>query len=171
MIYRIVEAIKETALKHKAVNTFKYQNKINLQPNNKYYEVIVEQDPLFNYPRGTVSVNMTVLGFPESELETQDVCFQIGLSIINKLDSYNQSLFKVADYSILGLVKTTDDLAAGMRFTITLNVVLPIDLCSEPSYFLTDEEYNAKIEAMKDNELDLGTQTVSDELDLRPLYA
>ena len=43
MIYSIVEAIKETALKHKGVMTFKYQDKLltNAQPNNQYYEVIL----------------------------------------------------------------------------------------------------------------------------------
>lgn len=172
MIYTIIKAFEEAALRHKAVNTFKYQDQINLQPNNKYYEVVVESDPYFNYPNGYLTLNMNVLGFVEnSELETQDIAFQIGLSIINKLESFNRALFNIRNYTILGFTKKTDDLAAGMRFTITAEVPLPIDLCAEPDYFLTDEEYAEKLEGMKNSELDLGTQDISKELDLKPLYA
>ena len=66
MIYQIVEAFKETALRHKGVFTFKYQDKIliNAQPNNKYYEVIIETDPYFGQvgDNHTLTLNMDVLG-------------------------------------------------------------------------------------------------------------
>ena len=88
MIYHIVNAFKETALKHKAILTFKYQDQIliNAQPNNTHYSCIIETDPLFGEVNGnhTLTINMNILGVGD-ELEVQDIASQIGLSIINKV--------------------------------------------------------------------------------------
>lgn len=171
MIYSIVEAIKETALKHKGVMTFKYQDKLltNAQPNNQYYEVIVETDGYFKQVKDihTLSINMSVLGFVDkSELETQDICSQIGLSIINKVCQDNSWLMTLIGYSILLFTKRTDDSASGARFTIELAVPSFIDWCSEQNNWLTDEEYEEKIK--ESNKLNLGEDRIYNGLDLKP---
>ena len=171
MIYSIVEAIKETALKHKGVMTFKYQDKLltNAQPNNQYYEVIVETDGYFKQVKDvhTLSINMSVLGFVDkSELETQDICSQIGLSIINKVCQDNSWLMTLMGYSILLFTKRTDDSASGARFTIELAVPSFIDWCSEQNNWLTDEEYEEKIK--ESDKLNLGEDRIFNGLDLKP---
>lgn len=171
MIYSIVEAIKETALRHKGVMTFKYQDKLltNAQPNNQYYEVIVETDGYFKQVKDihTLSINMSVLGFVDkSELETQDICSQIGLSIINKVCQDNSWLMTLLGYSILLFTKRTDDSASGARFTIELAVPSFIDWCSEQNNWLTDEEYEEKIK--ESDKLNLGEDRVYNGLDLKP---
>lgn len=171
MIYSIVEAIKETALKHKGVMTFKYQDKLltNAQPNNQYYEVIVETDGYFKQVKDihTLSINMSVLGFVDkSELETQDICSQIGLSIINKVCQDNSWLMTLIGYSILLFTKRTDDNASGARFTIELAVPSFIDWCSEQNNWLTDEEYEEKIK--ESDKLNLGEDRIYNGLDLKP---
>ena len=171
MIYSIVEAIKETALRHKGVMTFKYQDKLltNAQPNNQYYEVIVETDGYFKQVKDihTLSINMSVLGFVDkSELETQDICSQIGLSIINKVCQDNSWLMTLIGYSILLFTKRTDDSASGARFTIELAVPSFIDWCSEQDNWLTDEEYEEKIK--ESDKLNLGEDRVYSGLDLKP---
>ena len=171
MIYSIVEAIKETALKHKGVMTFKYQDKLltNAQPNNQYYEVIVETDGYFKQVKDvhTLSINMSVLGFVDkSELETQDICSQIGLSIINKVCQDNSWLITLIEYSILLFTKRTDDSASGARFTIELAVPSFIDWCSEQNNWLTDEEYEEKIK--ESDKLNLGEDRIYSGLDLKP---
>lgn len=174
MIYTIVEAIKKAALMHKAVLTFKYQDRIliNAQPNNSYYQVIVETDGYFqNYGEvHTLSLNIDILGFvkDDNELEVQDIAGQIGLSIINKAVNDNRWLMSLKDYNILLFTKTTDDSAAGARITVNLVVPSFIDYCTEDDNFLSEEEYNDKLENMKEWELNLGSSIPDVPLDLKP---
>ena len=172
MIYQIVEAFKETALRHKGVFTFKYQDKIliNAQPNNKYYEVIIETDPYFGQvgDNHTLTLNMDVLGFVDiDEVTTQDIACQIGLSIINKVVADNRMIMSLNSYSILCFTKNTDDVSAGARFTIELTVPSFIDFCTESDNFLGDAEYKEKLE--NDSELNLGEPAEDKGLDLKPL--
>ena len=172
MIYQIVEAFKETALRHKGVFTLKYQDKIliNAQPNNKYYEVIIETDPYFGQvgDNHTLTLNMDVLGFVDiDEVTTQDIACQIGLSIINKVVADNRMIMSLNNYSILCFTKNTDDVSAGARFTIELTVPSFIDFCTEPDNFLTDEEYEEKLDNKE--ELYLGEPKEDKGLDLKPL--
>lgn len=172
MIYQIVEAFKETALRHKGVFTFKYQDKIliNAQPNNKYYEVIIETDPYFRQvgDNHTLTLNMDVLGFVDiDEVTTQDIACQIGLSIINKVVADNRMIMSLNNYSILCFTKNTDDVSAGARFTIELTVPSFIDFCTEPDNFLTDGEYEEKLDNKE--ELYLGEPKEDKGLDLKPL--
>lgn len=170
MIYHIVNAFKETALKHKAILTFKYQDQIliNAQPNNKHYSCIIETDPLFGEVNGnhTLTLNMDILGVGD-ELEVQDIASQIGLSIINKVVNDNRNIMSLRTYSILLFTKKSDDSCAGARFTIQLIVPSFMDLCIEDEYWLTDEEYEEKI-AIPDG-LDLGEPKEYKGLDLHPL--
>lgn len=171
MIYSIIEAFKEAALRNKYVFTFKYQDKIliNAQPNNKYYEVVIETDPYFrqNGENLILTLNMNVLGFVDvDELNTQDIASQIGLSIINKVVTDNRMIMSLNSYNILLFTKTTDDVAAGARFTIELTVPSFIDYCIEEENFLSDEDYEIKI--TKPESLDLGEPKEIKPLDLRP---
>lgn len=175
MIYRIVEAFKEGSLRHKAVWTFKYQDRIliNAQPNNKYYQVILETDGYFDQKNDqalSLTINLDILGFVEvDEQTTQDICSQIGLSILNRVVNENRDIMSLEGYSILLFTKSTDDSAAGARFTIRLAVPQFIDYCIDEDYFLEDEEYEEKLLSLQDSDLDLGDREVSDQLDLHPL--
>lgn len=174
MINQIVEAFKKTALMHKAVNRFCYQQRIdiNQQPNNPNYQVILEQDYLMRFSRenGQIVLNIDVLGFVDNtEQETQDICTQIALSIITRTIEQNRNIMSLISYDILGFVKQTDDVSSGVRVTLTLAIPLFIDYCIEDDYFLTEEEYEEKLESMKDKELNLGDANTNTELDLKPL--
>lgn len=174
MINQIVEAFKKTALMHKAVNRFCYQQRIdiNQQPNNPNYQVILEQDYLmrFNRENGQIVLNIDVLGFVDNtEQETQDICTQIALSIITRTIEQNRNIMSLISYDILGFVKQTDDVSSGVRVTLTLAIPLFIDYCIEDDYFLTEEEYEQKLESMKDKELNLGDANTNTDLDLKPL--
>ena len=174
MINQIVEAFKQVALQNKAVWTFKYQDSIliNAQPNNKNYSVIIETDPLmsFNSNTGTITLNMDVLSFVNStECEIQDIAAQIGLSILHKVVDANRRIMSLSNYSILFFTKKTNDVSAGCRFTIQLSIPEFIDYCTLEDSYLTEEEYEQKLESMKDKELNLGDANTNTELDLKPL--
>lgn len=174
MINQIVEAFKKTALMHKAVNRFCYQQRIdiNQQPNNPNYQVILEPDYFmgFSKEQGKLVLNISVLGFVNNtEQETQDICTQIALSIITRTIQQNRNIMSLISYDILGFVKQTDDISSGVRVTLTLAIPLFIDYCIEDDYFLTDEEYEEKLESMKDSELNLGEAKDNDDLDLKPI--
>lgn len=174
MINQIVEAFKQVALQNKAVWTFKYQDSIliNAQPNNKNYSVIIETDPLmsFNSNTGTITLNMDVLSFVDStECEIQDIAAQIGLSILHKVVDANRRIMSLSNYSILFFTKKTNDVSAGCRFTIQLSIPEFIDYCTLEDSYLTEEEYEQKLESMKDKELNLGDANTNTELDLKPL--
>lgn len=174
MINQIVEAFKQVALQNKAVWTFKYQDSIliNAQPNNKNYSVIIETDPLmsFNSNTGTITLNMDVLSFVNStECEIQDIAAQIGLSILHKVVDANRRIMSLSNYSILFFTKRSNDVSAGCRFTIQLSIPEFIDYCTLEDSYLTEEEYEQKLESMKDKELNLGDANTNTELDLKPL--
>ena len=174
MINQIIEAFKQVALQNKAVWTFKYQDSIliNAQPNNKNYSVIIESDPImdFNNDVGTITLNMDVLSFVNvTEVETQDISAQIGLSIIHKVVDNNRSIMSLKNYSILFFTKKSDDVSAGCRFTIQLAIPEFINYCTLEDSYLTEEEYEEKLESMKDKELNLGNANTNTELDLKPL--
>lgn len=174
MIYSIVEAFKQTALKNKAVNTFKYQDNIliNAQPNNYNYQVIIETDPLMNFSSntGTITLNMDVMSFVDStECEVQDIAAQIGLSIIHKTMQENREIMSLSNYSILFFTKKTDNICAGCRFTIVLAIPEFIDYCTLEDSYLSDEEYEDKLDNMNSPELNLGEAKDNNELDLKPL--
>lgn len=174
MINQIIEAFKQVALQNKAVWTFKYQDSIliNAQPNNKNYSVIIESDPImdFNNNVGTITLNMDVLSFVDvTEVETQDIAAQIGLSIIHKVVDNNRSIMSLKNYSILFFTKKSDDVSAGCRFTIRLAIPEFINYCTLEDSYLTEEEYEEKLESMKDKELNLGNANTNTELDLKPL--
>lgn len=174
MINQIVEAFKETALMHKAVKRFCYQQRIdiNQQPNNPNYQVILEPDYLmrFNRENGQIVLNMDVLGFVDNtEQETQDICTQIALSIITRTIEQNRNIMSLISYDILGFVKQTDDISSGVRVTLTIAIPLFIDYCTLEDSYLTEEEYEEKLESMKDKELNLGDANTNTDLDLKPL--
>ena len=174
MINQIIEAFKQVALQNKAVWTFKYQDSIliNAQPNNKNYSVIIESDPIMDFTNnvGTITLNMDVLSFVYvTEVETQDISAQIGLSIIHKVVDNNRSIMSLKNYSILFFTKKSDDVSAGCRFTIQLAIPEFINYCTLEDSYLTEEEYEEKLESMKDKELNLGNANTNTELDLKPL--
>ncbi len=174
MINQIIEAFKQVALQNKAVWTFKYQDSIliNAQPNNKNYSVIIESDPIMDFTNnvGTITLNMDVLSFVDvAEVETQDISAQIGLSIIHKVVDNNRSIMSLKKYSILFFTKKSDDVSAGCRFTIQLAIPEFINYCTLEDSYLTEEEYEEKLESMKDKELNLGNANTNTELDLKPL--
>lgn len=174
MIYSIVEAFKDVALRNKAVWTFKYQDSIliNAQPNDKSYSVIIETDPLmsFNSSNGTITLNMDIMSFVDStECEVQDIAAQIGLSIIHKVVDTNRSIMSLSNYSILFFTKKSDNVCAGCRFTIQLTIPEFINYCTLEDSYLTEEEYTEKLTSMKDTELDLGEPKEDKGLDLKPL--
>lgn len=178
MLKQLIEYIGNTALKHVAVKSFKYQKRvmINQQNNNGYVQFIIETDPFFQLIKTsniyTLTLNIDVLAFPNSNysvLDCQNDCFTIGNEILWYIsrDNLFMGQLSVYDYSFLAIEEFTDDLAAGQRITLQLVVPDPINLCAYMDNFNED---NMQIE--EDDSINLGNQNIqskNNELILKPL--
>lgn len=152
MIKELTEYIINVFYKHNIVNTIKYQSEelINAQPTNKYYEVVIDDEPILKNTSTegimTIEYNITILGNDEL-LTAQDNALHIGLDVINYIDnSYEIYPIRVQDYSFVGLSDYTDDKANGVRLTIDIVIPNPINLCeynfNDDKLFNQDEKYH-----------------------------
>lgn len=175
MIKDIVKIIKETALRHKGVRTFKYtgDDLHNQQNNNEYYQVYLDDISHHQLNITTnifkVELNLYVLGFPvnipEDILEKQNDAYTIAADIIAYLDTNEafRGILSVYDYSILTLSHYTDDNAAGVKLSLVLAMPSPVNLCELEDNF-NDEPYQPE----PDNEIDIDTNDTGD-IDIKPI--
>ena len=149
MLEQIINYIGSVALKHKAVNTFKYQKRslINQQNNNAYIEVVIEDNSylqqIITHNIFTMTTNINILGFPKDDteiLEVQSVAMQIAVEIMAYIEQDQTFLgqLSIHDYDILLVSHFTDDDAAGVRLSLELVLPNPINLCTYMDNF--DEE-------------------------------
>lgn len=154
MLTDIVETIKNVALRHKAVRTFRYQGDDwnNAQNNHKYYQVYMDDISYHQLNITTnifrVEFNLYVLGFPDTEtsgatvLEVQNNAYTIAADIIAYIDNAEEykGILSVHDYSIVTLSHYTDDKSAGVKLSLVLAMPNPVDLCDLENNF-NDEPY------------------------------
>lgn len=149
MLEQIINYIGSVALKHKAVNTFKYQTRslINQQNNNAYMEVVIEDNSylqqIITHNIFTMTTNINILGFPKNDkeiLDVQSVAMQIAVEIMAYIEQDPTFLgqLSIHDYDILLVSHFTDDDAAGVRLSLELVLPNPINLCTYMDNF--DEE-------------------------------
>ena len=152
MYKQLVEYIQNVALKHKAVHTTKYQKRsyVNQQNNDRYIQVIVEENPYFQsiitQNIFTATFNIDIIGQPKDDTETlevQNLCFQVATEILAYIDQDQTFLGRLSihDYDYLFISKWTDDVSCGVRMSLELVIPSPLNLCS----FMDNFDENVEI--------------------------
>ena len=153
MLKDIVNIIKDVALRHKGVRSFRYQANIYNNAQNGYQPFQVYLDDIshhnLNITTGIFKVEfqLYVLTQPEKDeeavLEAQDEAYTIGVNILGYLDNMEayEGIMSVYDYSIMTLSHYTDDDSAGILLSVVLQVPSPLNLCTLEDNF-NDEPYS-----------------------------
>lgn len=177
MLKDVINVLKDVSLRHKAVNTFKYQSSIltNAQGNNKSFQVIVDDTNLsqllvtYSPLVFTVTLDVYIIGFVETSnsiLDVQDNAYDIAIQLVSKIQNIDEykGIIDIHDFSILTLSHWTDDNSAGVKLTIEMRV--PIGVCDIDDYF--DDE--PKDISETDMEIDLnGNTTYDNAITLNPI--
>ena len=174
MLKDIVEIIRDTALRHKSVRTFRYQGDdfFNAQNNHQPYQVYMDDVSLHQLNITTnifkAEFQIYVLGFVDDEndvLTVQNNAYTIAADIAAFIDTNDafRGYLSLYDYSILTLSHFTDDSAAGVKLSLVLAMPSPVDLC------ILDENFNDEpyVEP-EDNKIDIDKDDVGD-IDLKPI--
>lgn len=166
MLEQIINYIQDVSKKHILVNSTKYQSRINInqQANNRYFQVVVEDDIFIEQTLQTnvmkMTLNLNVLGFPtkgKDVLKIQSEALQVGVEIIRYIDKdvTFQNRINIVDYSFMSLSEFTDDRCCGQRITIEMNIPNPLNLCDYERHFVDKEEVD--------------TENVDREITLKPI--
>lgn len=175
MLKDVVNIIKDVALRHKGVCTFRYQGDDlnNAQNNHKMYQVYLDD---ISHHQLNITTNifkaefqLYILGFVDDEnpiLDVQNNAYTIACDILAYIDSYDEykGIVSVYDYSILTLSHYTDDSASGVKLSIVLEMPNPVNLCELDDNF-NDEPY----EEEPDHEIDINDNEVG-EITINPIH-
>lgn len=156
MLTEIIEMLKNIALRHKGVKTFRYQDKLlnNAQNNYKPYQIYVDtaQYHALNITTNIfrAEVEMYVLAQPNEEktiLQVQDEAYTIACDILAFIDTQEayKGVVSLYDYDILTLDHYTDDNSAGVKVSIVMAIPSPVNLCDLENNF-NDEPYEEEPE-------------------------
>lgn len=175
MLKDIVSIIRDTALRHRGVHTFRYQGDDlhNQQNNHEYYQVYLD-DVSYHQLNITTNIfrveyNLYILGFPldipEDILEKQNNAYTIAADIVAYLDTNEafRGVLSVYDYSMITLSHYTSDNAAGVKLSLVLAMPSPVSLCELDENF-NDEPY----EPEKESEIDIDVNETGD-IDIKPI--
>lgn len=176
MLKDVVDIIKNAALRHKAVRTFRYQGDDlnNAQNNHQCYQVYLDD---VSHHQLNITTNifkaefqLYVLGFPEDNtpdtiLEVQNNAYTIAADIVAFIDTNEafRGYLSVYDYSILVLSHYSDDNASGVKLSLVLSMPSPVNMCELDDNF-NDEPYQEP----EDNEIDINKEDVGD-ITLKPI--
>lgn len=174
MLKDVVNIIKDIALRHKGVRTFRYQGDDlnNAQNNHKMYQVYVDDISLHQLNITTnifkAEFQIYVLGFVDDKndvLTVQNNAYTIACDILAYIDIKDEfkGVLSVYDYSILTLSHYTDDNAAGVKLSLVLDMPNPVNLCTLDENF-NDEPY----EEEKDKDIDININEIGD-IDLKTI--
>ena len=176
MYYKqIIDSLVGVLSRFKGVNYVKYtgDDLINQQHNEKTLQCWIDNVSLSQYNLTTninkIEVEVYILGFPEqtpeSILDIQDKCYNAAVNFLAYIDNMPQfqNLISLYDWSILTLDRYTAQSNAGVKVSVVLNAVSPINLCELEDWF-NEEPYTPE----KDNEIDLNIKEVG-EIELRPI--
>ena len=177
MLKDVVEIIKNVALRHKGVRTFKYQGKIynNAQNNYGTYQVYMDDISMheLNITNGIFksSFEIYILAQPNGEsgntvLDVQNNAYTVACDIMGFIETqpaYN-GVLDIYDYSILTLSHYTDDDSAGVKLSLSLKMPSPLNWCVLSDNF-NDEPYSGAT----DTKITISGDTVSDELTITPI--
>lgn len=178
MLKDIIEILKNVALRHKGVHTFKYQGKIynNAQNNDRTFQVYCDDISMHELNITTnifkSSFELYILAQPNGEsgntiLDVQNDAYTIAVNILAYLDTQEEykGIVSVYDYSILTLSHYTDDDSSGVKLSLVLEMPSPLSWCTLDDNF-NDEPYSGDT----DTQITIsGGTSVNDELTITPI--
>lgn len=179
MYYKeIIDTIIGVLSRFKGVNYVKYQGDDlnNQQHNHKTLQCYIDNVSFSEYNLTTnvnkMSFEVYILGFPDDTsgntiLDVQDVCYNVAVNFLAYIDNAPQfyNLITLADWSILTLDRYTAQNNAGVKLSVILNAVSPINLCEIQDWF-NDEPYSGDT----DTQITIsGGASVNDELTITPI--
>jgi hypothetical protein len=177
MYYKqIVDTLVGVLSRFKGVNYVRYtgDDLINQQNNNKPIQCWIDNISLSQYNLTTninkMSFEVYILGFADGTsgntvLDVQDVCYNVAVNFLTYIDNMPQfqNLISLYDWSILTLDRFSDDSNAGVKLSVVLNAVSPINLCEFESWF-NDEPYQEE----PDHEIDVNNEEIGD-IEINPI--
>lgn len=177
MYYKqIVDTLVGVLSRFKGVNYVRYTGNdlINQQNNNKPIQCWIDNISLSQYNLTTninkMSFEVYILGFADGTsgntvLDVQDVCYNVAVNFLTYIDNMPQfqNLISLYDWSILTLDRFSDDSNAGVKLSVVLNAVSPINFCEFESWF-NDEPYPDE----QDHEIDVNNEEIGD-IEIRPI--
>ena len=178
MYYReIVDTIVGVLSRFKGVNYVRYcgDDLINQQNNHKTLQCWIDNISMSEYNLTTninkMSFEVYILGFADDTsgntvLDVQDICYNVGVNFLTYIDNMPQfqNLMSLYDWSILTLDRFSEQSNAGVKVSVVLNVVSPINLCDFESWF-NDEPYTPE----QDHEIDINDDEVG-EIEVNPIH-
>ena len=177
MYYKeIVDAIIGVLSRFKGVNYVKYtgDDLINQQNNHKTLQCWIDNISMSQYNLTTninkIEFQVYILGFADGTsgntvLDVQDICYNVAVNFLTYIDNMPQfeNLITLYDWSILTLDRFSDDSNAGVKVSVVLNAVSPINLCTFEDWF-NDEPYTPE----EDHEIDIDTDDIG-EIEIHPI--
>lgn len=176
MYYKqIVEALIEPLKRFKGVNYVRYtgDDLINQQNNNKTLQCWIDNISMSQYNLTTnvnkIEFQVYILGFvgqDTTSLDVQDICYNVGVNYLTYIDNMPQfsNLVSLYDWSILTLDRFSNDNSSGVKLSVVLNVVSPINLCDYQNWF-NDSPY----EEDQDNPIDIDGDDELGDIDINPI--
>lgn len=178
MYYKeIVDSLVNVLSRFKGVNYVRYtgDDLINQQQNHKTLQCWIDNISLSQYNLTTninkMEFQVYILGFADNTsgntvLDVQDQCYNAAVNFLTYIDNMPQfqNLITLYDWSILTLDRFSEQSNAGVKVSVVLNAVSPINLCDYQNWF-NDEPY----EEEKDKEIDINDDEVGD-IDLNPIH-
>ena len=175
MYYKdIIESIENVMKRFKGVNFVKYtgEDLINQQHNENTLQCYIDDVTMSQYNLTTninkIELQVYILGFaentPEAILNVQDQCYNAAVNLLAYYDNMPefQGILKLYDWSILTLSRYTSQANAGVKVSVILDVVSPINLCAVGDWF-NEDPYPEE----KDKEIDLQEITLKRGFDCR----
>lgn len=178
MYYKeIVDTIVGVLSRFKGVNYVKYtgEDLINQQNNNKTLQCWIDNISMSQYNLTTninkIEFQVYILGFADGTsgntvLDVQDICYNVAVNFLTYIDNMPQfqNLISLYDWSILTLDRFSDDANAGVKVSVVLNAVSPINLCDYEDWF-NDDPYQDE----PDHEIDIDENEIGD-IDISPIH-
>ena len=177
MYYKqIVDTIVSVLSRFKGVNFVRYcgEDLINAQNNHKTIQCWIDNISMSQYNLTTninkIEFEIYILGFADGTsgntvLDIQDVCYNVGVNFLTYIDNIPQfkNLISLYDWSILTLDRFSDDANAGVKVSVVLNAVSPINFCDLENWF-NDEPYKDD----EDKNIDINNDDIGD-IDINPI--
>lgn len=177
MYYKdIVDALVGVLSRFKGVNFVRYtgDDLINQQQNHKTLQCWIDNITLSQYNLTTninkINFEIYILGFADGSsgntvLDVQDKCYNLAVNFMTYIDNMPQfqNLISLYDWSILTLDRYTEQSNAGVKLSLVLNAVSPINLCTFEDWF-NDEPYQDD----PDHEIDIYNNEVGD-IEIQPI--
>ena len=178
MYYKeIVESLINVLSRFKGVNYVRYtgDDLINQQNNYKTLQCWVDNVSFSQYNLTTninkIEFQVYILGFADGTsgntvLDVQDKCYNVAVNFLTYIDNMPQfqNLISLYDWSIITLDRFTEQSNAGVKVSVVLNAVSPINLCDFENWF-NDEPYTPD----PDMEIDINKSDVG-EIDITPIH-